>query len=285
MTQEPIQFKKQRELGEILNSTFKFLRENYKEVFKIFIKLLSPAFIILVGAAAYYSWISSGSMSIFGAEGSSSFIIAMAVLFVAYWFYITAMTGTVYHIILSYVTNSGKIRHEDVKHGIRRDFAKLLILTLISWIMIFAGTLFFIIPGIFLMVPLSLSAAIMVFQRKGISESISDSFYLIKENWWMTFASILCIGLIVYMISLVFQIPTIIYYVIKIMTSASQGSAANPSELLGTGYIVINTISTMIQYLVYAITPIAMALVYFNLNEKKHFTGTYETIENLGKNT
>ncbi len=100
----------------------------------------------------------------------------------------------------------------------------------------------------------------------------------------MTFATVLCIAIIVYMIGFVFQIPAIFYVLINTIINANETSAANPAELLGPGYIIVSTASSLVQYLVYSIMPIGIAFVYFNLNEKKHFTGTYESIQKLGNN-
>lgn len=285
MSQEYIQFKKQRELGEILSITFKFLRENYKSAGKIFLRLVGPVFILLIAAITYYSWSTIG-LSFLSPDSNATvnFIIPLGVLMLAYLLYISAMTGTIYHIIQSYINNGGEILGAEVSSGMRNDFGKLLLLTFISWIFIFAGTMLFIIPGVYLLVPMSLVTAILVFRRKGIGDSISESFELIKDNWWMTFASILCIGLIVYVIGIVFQLPAILYYIVRTFTIAQEGSASDPSEILGVGFVVVNVITSTIQYLVYSITPIAIAFVYFNLNEKQHFTGTYETIQNLGNN-
>ncbi|AVR46095.1 hypothetical protein C7S20_12980 [Christiangramia fulva] len=281
---EFIQFKKERELGEILSIIFKFVRENYKEMGKMLLKFSGPAFLILVAALAYYSWSAVG-LSLFAISNEGSgFIFSLIILLIAYLLYVTSITGTIYHSILSYMNNEGQIKSSDVAIGMKSDFGKLLILLLISWILIFAGIMLFLIPGIYIAVPLSLAPAVLVFRRQSLSDSISDCFQLVKNNWWMTFATILCIGLLVYLIGLVFQIPAIIYFVIKMITMAQQGSAADPTAMLGTGYIVISVISSMIQYIVYSIMPIGFAFVYFNLNEKKHFTGTYESIQNLGNN-
>ena len=285
MNQEFIEFKKQRELGEILSVTFKFLRENYKPAGKIFLKLVGPVFLLLIAALTYYSWSTVG-LSLFSTQPSSTanLLIPLAVLSLAYLLYVATMTGTIYHIIQSYIDNNGEIIYKNVLQGMKADFGKLLLLTFISYVIIFAGTLLFIIPGIYLAVPMSLVTAILVFRRKGIGDSISESFQLIKDNWWMTFATMLCIGLIVYVIGVVFQLPAIFYYIIRTFTIAQEGSAANPGDILGPGFIIINVITSIIQYLVYSITPIGVAFVYFNLNEKQNFTGTYETIHNLGNN-
>lgn len=286
MSQENIQFKKQRELGEIISITFKFLRENYKSAGKIFLRLVGPVFVLLIAAISYYSWSTVG-LSFLSPDSNASvnFIIPLGLLMLAYLLYVSAMTGTIYHIILSYINNRGEIVASEVSSGMRKDYGNLLLLTFISWVIIFAGTMLFIIPGIYLVVPMSLVTAILVFRKKSIGDSISESFQLIKDNWWMTFASILCIGLIVYVIGIVFQLPAILYYLVRTITMAQEGSASDPSELLGVGFVIINVITSTIQYLVYSITPIAIAFVYFNLNEKQNFTGTYETIQNLGNNS
>lgn len=285
MNQELIQFKKQRELGEILSVTFKFLRQNFKTAGRIYIRLVGPVFLILIAAVTYYSWSTVGS-PFFESSGfnGSDLILSMGLMLLAYLLFISTMTGTIYHIILSYISNDGEIVSAEVSAGMKADFGKLLLLTLISWILIFAATLLFIIPGIYVAVPVSLATAILVFRREGVSASISSCFQLVKENWWMTFATLLCLGLIVYLISLVFQLPAIFYLLFRAFTVASEGSAANMDDMFGPGYILINVFTSAIQYLIYSISPIGIAFVYFNLNEKQNFTGTYETIQNLGKN-
>tara|TARA_B100000929_G_C15478911_1_gene410466 strand:+ start:610 stop:1476 length:867 start_codon:yes stop_codon:yes gene_type:complete len=287
MNQDYIEFKKQRELGEILSITFKFLRENYKSAGKIFIKLVGPAFILLIAAVSYNAWSTMG-LSIFSAGGDlnfSDFIISSGLVLLAYLIYVTSVTGAVYHMVLSYIKNQGKIISSEVASGMKRDFGKILSVTVISYILIIAGTLLFLLPGIYVAIPVSLATAIVVFRRNGAIDSISDSFQLVKDNWWNTFASIFCIGITVYLISLVFQLPAIFYFMIRAFVSASEGSASgNMEDMFGPGYIIINAITSLIQYLVYSITPIGVAFVYFNLNEKQNFTGTYETIQNLGNN-
>ena len=246
-------------------------------------------FYLVLGLPAflyYLLWETLGG-GLFSADGinSSNFIISAALLLLAYILYFACMTGTVNHMILSYINNNGKIVDTEVSSGLKNDFGKILLLSFITGILLVAGFILLIIPGIYLFVPLSLVTAILVFRRNGVMDSISESFQLIKNNWWMTFASILCITIIVYLIGLVFQIPALIYIFVRAFTVASEGSAANPQDTFGTGYVIVNTISSAIQYFVYSILPIGFAFIYFNLNEKHNFTGTYETIDNLGNNS
>ncbi|MFD1095646.1 hypothetical protein [Salegentibacter chungangensis] len=283
MAQEFIQFKRQRELGEILSATFKFLRENYRIFFKLLFRIAAPVFILLFAALTYYNY-STQEMplqnTIFNQRGD--FIISFGVLILALLVYYAMLHGIVYNLIKSYIKNKGHIDEVEVAAGAKADFGKLIGFGAISWLMIFAGTILFVIPGIYLSVPLSITAAILVFRNKGISEGISESFNLIKDNWWMSFITILCIWLIVYVISFVFQLPFVIYMMVKAFTVVQQGSAAS-GDSFDWVYLALSILGSLVQYILYSIIPICLAFLYFHLNEKKNFTGTYETIENLGK--
>lgn len=279
---QTIQFKKQRELGEILTDTFKFIRENFKPLGLALLKITGPVFLILILAVGYYSWATVGMGMLTTMSTGGDFIISMLVLLFAYFLYINVMFATVYHSILSYIQNDGEIITSVVASGVKDDILKLMVLTFVSGVLTGFGFMLLFIPGIWVMVPLSFTSAILVFRGKGFSDSLSECFELVKENWWMTFASILVIGIIVYLIGVVFQIPAIIYFMVQTITTVQEGSAT--IDMFGTGYVVISVLSSALQYIVYCITPIAWAFIYFNLNEKKHFTGTYETIQNLGNN-
>ena len=285
MHNDHIIFKQQRELGEILSVTFKFIRENYKTGLRLFFKLVGPSFILLVAAITFYTYTTLGS-SLFtnGNLDASNVLISLVLLIIAYLAYFTSMTGTMNHMILSYINNDGQIKDEEVKNGLKQDFGKILLLSILTGIITFAAFMFFVIPGIYVFVPLSLVTAILVFRRNGVTDSISESFQLVKDNWWMTFATLLCIYLVIYVIGLIFQLPALIYIFIRAFTVASESSAAEPQDMFGTGYVIINAISSAIQYIIYSMTVIGVAFVYFHLNEKKNFTGTYETIQNLGNN-
>ena len=289
MTQNFIRFKKQRELGNIISDTFRFLRENYKLLFKLIFRIAGPAFLVLLLALSYYSYLSLETVgsSFFGSilvEGMdigmiliSGFILISSLLA----FYVL-LYGTVMHFINSYIKNNGRVNEQEVYQGAKQDFGNLLGLLLISGIAIFFGFMLCILPGVYLWVPFSIAPAALIFGRHSISDSIGEAFNLIKDNWWMTFFTLFVVTILVYMISLIFQIPMFIYYFIKAFTVAQEGSVADPSTLFDWVYVVFNVLSSLVQYLLSVIILIAAAFIYFDLNEKKNFTGTFETISNLG---
>lgn len=287
MTESYIRFKKQRDLGEIISDTFRFLRENFKPLFKLIFRIAGPAFLVLLFALTYYSYLSLDTVgnSFLGvAEGMnfgmlliSGFILLSSLL----GFYVL-LYGTVLHYINSYVNHNGNAIEQEVYQGVKQDFGSLLGLLLLSGIVLVFGFMLCILPGIYLWVPVSIVPVVMVFRRNSVSDAINDVFSLIKDNWWTTFLTLLVMAILVYVISLIFQFPLFIYYFVKAFTMAEEGSLADPTSLFDWVYVVFNVLSSLVQYLLTTILIIAAAFIYFDLNEKKNLTGTYETISNLG---
>jgi hypothetical protein len=287
MTENYIQFKKQRELGDIITDTFSFIRANYKLLFKLIFKIAGPAFLVLLLALTYYSYLSletleTSLLDMAATLDVGTYLITGAVLLFSMLAFSVLLYGTVLHFIQSYIKNNGTVLEDEVKQGVKYDFGNLLGLLVLCGIILFFGLILCVIPGVYLWVPISIAPAVMVFGRQSISDAIGEAFKLIKDNWWMTFFTLLVMTILVYIIGLIFQIPLFIYYFIKTFTMAQEGSAADPSTLFDWVYVVFNVISNLAQYLLSTIIVVATAFIYYDLNEKKNFTGTYETISNLG---
>lgn len=285
MSRDHIQFKQQREMGEIISLSFKFLRENYKAYFRLLVKVAGPAFLLLIAALSYYSYSTLGDPLNSEMFMSGGFVISFGILALTLLLYFSVVYATVFNLIKSYIENEGEIKDAEVAAWAKDDLGKMFGLNIISWIFIFAGMMLFLIPGIYVSVPLSIAMAALVFKQQSISESITEGFKLVKDNWWMSFLTLVFIWIIIYVISLIFQLPLIIYTFVKAFTSVNEGSAADMSEMFDWVYILFSIISSLVQYIFYSIIPIGVAFLYFHLNEKKNFTGTYERIDKLGNNS
>src|SRR5690606_23970310 len=279
-----INFRRQRELGEVISDTFKFLRENYRQLFTLILKIAGPVLVILIISLGYYYYIGGGNPFLDTGMDDNlwQFFLSIFLLLVSFLLFFVLLQGTVLHFIRSYIENQGTVIEKEVYAGVRSDFGHLLGVGIIVPIIIFMGIVLCVLPGIYLWVPLSFSAALVVFSQKGIIDSITETFELIRDNWWMTFLSLFVMALLVYFIGLIFQIPMFIYLMVKMVSVVQEGSAANPEAMFDWVYIVFSVIASIAQYLLYSILIIAIAFIYYDLDEKKHFTGTYETISKLG---
>ncbi|WP_417886225.1 glycerophosphoryl diester phosphodiesterase membrane domain-containing protein [Zunongwangia sp.] len=285
-----LNFKKTRDFGEVLSDTFKFIRENFKHFFTTILKIVSPFLIALILTNAYYTFTSvsfatsgANALEIISSSGESFTALSLNVLTVVV--YIIAIWVVVFQYIQSYIKNNGVVNTEEVSAGLKRNLGKGIALQILVGITCFVAIFFMIIPAFYLGVVLTLALPILVFENKGISESFTDAFSLIKNNWWFTFGLLFVFGLIVSFATAIFQMPLIIYTAIKTIVGADSdpSTIVNMAQQKDYVLIILSILSSIIQYIFYAFTPVLVAVIYFSLNEEKNATGTFENIENLGK--
>ncbi|HEA31061.1 MAG TPA: hypothetical protein ENH91_13895 [Leeuwenhoekiella sp.] len=283
MINSKIQFKRQREIGEILSDTFKFIRLEYKGLFKALLRNAGIPFLLLLAVSGYstattadLSFLSNGGL--FSAGGILLSLSAVGIMTVIYYGF---MFSTVLNYIKSYITDAS-IDQEYISRKVKTDFVGIIGLSILTALMLVIGFMLCFFPGVYLSVPLALVFAIYIFQNLSVSDSITESFSLIKNEWWSSFFTFIVIYVIVYLISMVFQIPALVYMLIKSFTQSQEVSSVSPDQLFDWVYITLNVLASAVSYLFYTIIVIASAFVYFNLNEKKNQTGTLEKIDAIG---
>lgn len=284
---ETIHFKKQRELGTILTDIFKFIRLEWKPLFTLIFKIAGPALIVLIAAYIFYMQSIFGNLGLmqsleaFDTMGTTT-VFSIFFLLISAIVYYSLLNGVVLHYIKSYINNNGVVSKEEVTEGVKDDFWKLIGTSFLVGIIAGFGMLFCIIPGIYLGVVLSTAYAIVIFERREVTDTISYCFNLIKNEWWITFATLLVVYLLYYFMMMIFQVPQYVYFFIKGFTM-SQEISADPAMMFDWVYIVLTSIALIFQYLMYTMIVLGAVFVYFNLNEKKNFTGTFEEIDSIGK--
>lgn len=285
-----IEFKKQRELGEILSDTFAFFRNEFKPFFNTFFKIVGPFLAVMVVSLVLYLYFAGNTFNLLLLDSSMDVanFTTIALLGLVYILSIVAVytmsQSTVLHYIKSYSNGKGNTDFETIRKEVYDTFWSFIGLGIMVGLSCLVGFMLCIIPGIYLYVPLSLAFCILVFNRMNASDAYSYSFNLVKDEWWMTFATIFIIGIIIGIATYVFAIPTAIYQWIKMGIFSGEIDAEGVMDIFKDPiYILLNVIGTVAQFLLNLISIIAGAFIYFNLNEKKNFTGTYERIENLGK--
>ena len=287
-----IEFKKQRELGEILSDSFVFIRNEFKPFLGTILKIVGPYILVMLISMGFYMY-TIGDIFNLTAIGNTSIstysplimVLAVVTLLLSSIAAYVLAQGTVLHYIKSYIDNRGTTNYDEIRSGVYGSFWSLIGLGIIVGLSVFIGAMFCLIPGIYLAVPLSVSFAILVFLKKDTMESYQYSFTLIKENWWITFATLFVIYIIVAIASYAFSLPTIIYSWIKMGVFSGEMDAENFNVFNDPIYLLLNILSTLVQFLMNIIFLVATSLIFFNLNEKKNFTGTFERIESLGKSS
>ncbi|MDT7829997.1 hypothetical protein RQM65_15120 [Pricia sp. S334] len=281
-----IEFKKKRDLGEILSDTFAFIRNEFKPFFRTYFKIVGPYLVVMLICYGLYMY-RFGNLISFNLERSEQSLDGLVLIFVGLAFltsiitaYVLSQATTLFYI-KSYANNNGNIDFEEIKKGVYETFWQFIGLGILVGICVGTGLMFCLIPGIYLYVPLILSFSILVFDRKGATDAFSYSFTLVRNYWWHTFASLFVVGLIVTVAGYAFSLPGTIYTYARMGILSGEIDAENFTMIDPIG-ILLGIVGTLAQFLLNIISVVASVLIYFDLNEKKNFTGTYERIKNLG---
>jgi len=290
-----IEFKKERDLGAIITDTFSFIRENWRDYFLTVFKIIGP--VLLVGAAllvfamASYSGAIKGMIGMDQSAPDTSAILSSVYGMFSWIFLMFVVFGIVYTLlaevslfyIKSYIENNGVANFQEVKDNTYANIWKFVGLGVLSILMMIVAYVLCVLPIVYIIIVLSLAMPIMVFESKSIRDTISHCFTLIKNEWWNTFGVVLVIGILVSMLGFIFSIPSLIYQLISMGVSFTN---EDPTAILGILedpiYLMLNLIAYFGKFLFYSVTLVSSAFIYFDLNEQKNFTGTFEKIESLG---
>ncbi len=284
-----LEFKKQRELGEILTDAFNFIKLEFKPLFGTLFKIIGPYLLVAMLFLGFYFYLFNDLFSFdYQSQGSDinplfMFIVIIGLLVSAIATY-GLTQATVLYYIKSYIDNQGSIDYETIRKNSYDNFWNFIGLSFLVGIALVLGFMLCFIPGIYLYPPLMLSFSIMVFMNKSVTDAFQYGFTLIKDNWWITFATLFVIGIIIGIIGYVFQIPAVIYLWIKMGVFSGEVDAENMGGVFDPVYIILNLLAYLVQFVLQTVSLVAAVLIFFNLNEKKNFTGTFERIDNLGKN-
>lgn len=295
LSQPNFVFRKEREFGEIISDSFTFFTKNRKDLTRILLKFIGPYILLMVIGTTYYQYKTGDIFNDLGVLSTNPDLIAEAftdnilalLLFIIVSIVANIMIyGTVLHSIKSYIKNDGVFDENEISQGIKNDFFRILGYSLLVALVIGIGFVLCFLPGVYLAVVLSPGIAILVIEDQTVSEAFSKAFKLIKDNWWITFATILVFSILISILGYVFQIPALIYTFVEGF-SADSTSLDDPSAFSSIYqnwfYLLMSAIGAIGQYFLSIFSVIMIALVYFNLSEKQEFRGTYDQIDQIGK--
>lgn len=309
-TSEIITFRKQRELGQIIGDTFKFLRKNIKPIAKVLVRTSLIPFVFLLAASAYYTYASTGLNTFalaqdgFNTLNFGTILISLIAMFSAIIIYTATLYGSVSEYIKAYTIQNGIPEIEDVMTSYKKKmssyiglgFAQVGVLVLVAILCMLpgiilvnmsgfvGGMLIFLgfFPIIYFSIRWSFIFQTMAHSDMGITASFYESGRLIKDFWWITLATLIVQGLLIYLISITFSIPMIIYIMAKGILMAQEGSLSDPAELMDWGFIALQTISNAASYILYIVMAITYNLIFFNLSEHKTQSGSLAEIDTIG---
>ena len=279
----------QRDFGDKINATFQYITQNFRS--------LALSLLYIVGPVALLAGIASGifQSNLFDMASDPTTVPVspsndpMAVLRVfnnvfspAFWMTIffgllaaLAVSLVTYAHMKVYAKKSGAaIEVTDVWEEMQPVIGRGIIISLLGSVITAIGFLFFVIPGVYLVVVLVLALAITTFEGTDFGQTLSRCFTLIRDNWWATFGLVIVMGLISGIVGLVFTAPAAIINFLVLGKLLP--------DLSGFWIVLGNVLSTVGGTLLRSLIYVAIGFQYANLVEEKEGRGLISSIDSIG---
>ncbi|MFD1063519.1 hypothetical protein ACFQ1Q_09705 [Winogradskyella litorisediminis] len=285
MNKPYIEFKKQRDFGALLSDTFNFIRNEFKPFMKTIFTISGPALTVFLLTTALYTYSAGETMNMDIFEVLSYqftnpiFYLYYLMLFVAIMFISTSSL----HYIKSYIANSGNVNSEEIKRNVYKTLTGFLGLGFLKWATLTITLSLCILPALYFMVPMYIVLSIYVFnENSNVSDSYSKSYSLVNADFWVSLGIIIVVAILVYILNFIVALPAAIYTLIG--TGIFSGEIDPGASVLQPDpiFIFLNILSNIFSVVLNVVPIICGVFLYFHLNEKVNFTGTYERISNIG---
>jgi hypothetical protein len=269
---QELEILRSRSVGDQIGFTFTFLRENFRELSKCVLFIAGPGVLIASAITVYLSM---------GMVGGGFFSIGAFLLPVVIMTIVVGLLTTVIneYVVLYAERGPEGAKFNEVWEETRRDVAKVIVTTLIVAVGAAIGMLFFVIPGIYLVVLTSVIVTVRVNERTDLGDAFSRSSELVKGQWWPTFGLIVIMLMIYSVLRLVFSIPLWAGMLVGTLGPDDGNFTGGLNWLLVIGSIIASVGS----FFVSGLPVLAMALHYFNLVEKYDAPGLMARIEQIGQ--
>lgn len=291
-----IRFRRSRDVGSVINVTFRFLRENLRELGTGFLYLIAPVAVL----AAILSFVVQGRMldafsDLPEAAPANPFWVFENIVSPAYVLLIVlqlALSILVTTLALGYVERyrageAGQITPGALWAETRRHLGPVLmlgvligalgVLSVFLWIVPCLGILGWLVGAVYLFPVLILSFVVRVVEDDGPLNALTRAHTLIKGQWGPSFGLFFICFLIVFVAATLLSIPSSLVSFGYTFGSASAEPGAGQHVLLALGSAL-----GVFVYALYVIPIVAAAFHYFNLVEQAEGTELHARVEAIG---
>jgi len=287
---DKIDFDKERDVGQILNVTFTFVRQNYKNLLNL-VLLRAGLFILLSTVFFLVTFQISGfsTQQLFTKEGGGLvlFFLIASLVSIFLGLYINA---SIYEYILHYQKfglnnfSLNLVNKSSLKH-----ILPLFGLYFVFFLICLIGYILCILPGVFLSVQFSLAGIILVIEKTDIWSAFQRNRYLLTtgsedfsfNKWASVFVLALILGIMQYAISYGLMIPFYSGIFFVELLSQKGDKIANNSWFLYLG-IFWGLVYYTAMSVLYMINLVAYTFLYYSLLEQKDSKGLLNRIGLIG---
>ncbi|MFI5159125.1 MAG: hypothetical protein ACHQF4_09685 [Sphingobacteriales bacterium] len=276
---QPIELRKFRDFGQIINDSFTFLKENIKGLL-VAILVICGFFMVLGTISSVFTIMNKSYAGDFSSDDyqlhsrAVTYLVSLMIyLFVLMLSHLCIFLVTYCYISVYIQKNNTPPVLAEVWGYFRYYFWRVLGGGILIFILSCIGYLLCFIPGIYLMPIFSLIIPIIVIENASVRYSFNKSFRIIKNNWWTVFGVLFIMWIVVVVASLFVNIA---------IRFIETGSRIFTLKSFTLPVIIIFSALKHLLMVIYVLPAIAVSLCYFSLSEEKDGTGLLERIQKLG---
>ncbi len=251
MINNNINFFEKRDFGEIIGVSFNFIFEERKILGKALLLYVFPMFLLTLIIQHYFPTTATTDPPVLEDVNYSRLFLSYLLQF--------ASNVLAYSVIGSYIKlyirkGSGNFSIEDVWSNTLQILGKIALIQVAVGLMLVFGLIVFVIPGIFIAVATIFAHFIVIFEDEYTTNAIKKSFYLVKNNWWVTFGFIIVLLIVIIFISVIFSS---LYEFLPIAMQT------------GTNSIIFSVLVSMLSLILMTFYQTGISLLYFKFSEEK----------------
>lgn len=277
MSNKPINFKQERDFGDLFNATFSFISQEFKQLGAAILYFVFPLLILSAIAMTVYTIKAHGMMTsltesgandplgVFAVMGSLFVYIGLAMIIMLATY--AMMVSAIYGYIKLFIEKGPQgFTLNDVWAQISKYFFNSMLAIFVIGLVVTIGLALCLVPGIYLGVALSIVLCIMIFEEKSFADAFGRSIKLINKSWWQTFAVIIITTIIMYMLMLLLTLPNMIFGFKSFFSNIKSGQPMTME--LPVSYYVLSAVTQMFSHLIMVIPIVISAFIYYGAVEK-----------------
>lgn len=285
----PADFWQERDFGAKISAAFEFIGVHWRPLGRVLLYLVMPLALVQGIVAGALRLQVAEVVRQHSGEGNT-LSVRYASYFSAFqspWYFLNSVLGFIFQsvLILSvygymmrcvYAEQPGApVTVPEVWQVVKGKVLGTSLSLLGVWIIIAFGLVFFFVPGLYMLVTLSLFFAIYVFENSDFLATISRCIDLIKGKWWSTFG---LLGIMVLLIYLVFASVGVVVALTGGFKAMVTSSRTLPTSLA----VVLSSLGGLLSVLLYVPIMLVLAFQYFNLVERREGLGARLLVAKLG---
>ncbi len=293
MTNNKINFKQERDFGELFNATFSFISQEFKRLATAILYFVVPLLLLSAIAMTIYmakaqeitqSFVPGAKpdpLAVFSVMGSLAGYIGIAILISL--LASSVLFSTVYGYIKLYNSKGSEgFSLGEVWIQVTQNFLRIFLALILMSIVIIIGAVFCLLPGIYLSVALSIVLCIMMFEGKSFGESFGRSIKLINKSFWQTLGALFIVMVLVYILIILVSVPSMVFGLKSLISNVKH--PGNPMMNFSMTYIIVNSITQLFSQIFITIPIILTAFIYYSVVEKVEKPSLLEKIDQMNEN-